>query len=137
MEYGGKVIGIGVSTNKLSFVHCIEDALKDQFQVKVYHKRIFAARCINYKGEEEIVRTYAHDMYKMDPQTARFMKRHIADDICRDLTISGMKFFRADTKELFTAMLDLAKVGITIYPRFSFSRLSIGHFSGNEMRDSA
>jgi len=135
MEYGGKVIGIGVSTDKLSFVHCIEDALKDQFPVKVYHKRIFAARCINYEGEEEIVRTYAHDMYKMDQQTARFMKRHIAGDICKDLTISRMKFFRADTKKLFTAMLELAKAGITIYPRFSFSRLSIGHLSGNEIRN--
>ncbi len=137
MEYGGKVIGIGVSTDKLSFVHCIEDALKDQFPVKVYHKRVFAARCINYKGEEEIVRTYAHDMYKMDHQTARFVKRYIADDICQDLTISGMKFFRADTKKLFSAMLELAKAGITVYPRFSFSRLPIGHFSGSEMRDSA
>src|SRR5216683_209836 len=137
MEYGGKVIGIGVSTDKLSFVHCIEDALKDQFPVKVYQKRVFSACCINYKGEEEIVRTYAHDMYKMDHQTRRFMKRHIADDICKDLTISGMNFFRADTKKLFSAMLELAKAGITVYPRFSFSRLSIGHFSGTEMRDSA
>ena len=130
MEYGGKVIGIGVSTDKLSFVHCIEDALKDQFLVKVYHQRIFAARCINYKGEEEIVRTYAHDAYKMNHKTARFMKRYITDDICQDITISGTKFFRADTKKLFSAMLELAKAGITIYPRFSFSKPSIGHFSG-------
>jgi len=34
-------------------------------------------------------------------------------------------------------MLELAKAGITVYPRFSFSRLPIGHFSGSEMRDSA
>ncbi len=130
MEYGGKVIGIGVSTDKLSFVHCIEDALKDQFRVKVNHQRIFAARCINYKGEEEIVRTYAHDAYKMNHKTARFMKRYITDDICQDITISGTKFFRADTKKLFSARLELAKAGITIYPRFSFSKPSIGHFSG-------
>jgi len=40
------------------------------------------------------------------------MKRYIADDICQDLTISRMKFFRADTKKLFSAMLELAKAGI-------------------------
>jgi len=125
MEYGGKAIGLGVSTDKLSFVHCIEDALKNNFPVKVYHEHLFSARCINHDGEQEIVRTYAHDMCRMGHQTARFIKRYISDDICKDLTINGRKCFRADTNLLFKAMMDLAKAGITIYPWFSYARLSM------------
>jgi len=52
--------------------------------------------------------------------TPRFMKHHIASDICQDLTICGMKFFRGDTRRLFHAMMALAKEGITVYPRSSY-----------------
>jgi aminoglycoside 3-N-acetyltransferase len=127
MEYGAKVVGIGVSTRKLSFAHRIEDELQGQFPVDVYHERLFSARCINYSGEEEIVRTYAHDMSKMNHNTRRFMKRYISEELCKDLTIQGMNFFCADSQRLFPAMIELAKAGITIYPRSSYSRLKIGN----------
>jgi hypothetical protein len=45
------------------------------------------------------------------------MKAHIDDDVCSDLIVNGMKFFRADAKALFARMLKLAKEGKTIYPR--------------------
>ena len=125
MAYGGKAVGIGVSSNFLSFLHTVEDALQREFPVQVYAERLFSARCINYGGTEEIVSTYAHDLRKMNVHdTPRFMKRHIASDICQDLTICGMKFFRADTRRLFHAMMALAKEGITVYPRSSYSRSS-------------
>jgi aminoglycoside 3-N-acetyltransferase len=123
MKCGGKAVGIGVSTNFLSFVHSVEDALQCEFPVRVYGERLFSARCINYNGEEEIVRTYAHDIRNVnDHDSPRFMKRYIAEDTCKDLTIYGMKFFRADTKKLFDAMMELARAGITIYPKSSYSR---------------
>jgi len=119
MEYGGKAVGIGVSTDFLSFVHTAEDALRGEFPVPVYCKSLFSARCINYDGIATIVRTYAHDIRTVSTHdTPRFMKRNIPSDICQDLTICGMKFFRADTKRLFSAMVGLAKEGVTIYNRF-------------------
>ena len=148
MEFGGKIIGIGVSTEKLSFVHCIEDALGDQFPVRVYHDRIFSARCINHEGKEEIVQTYAHDASRMNHETAHFMKHHIPADICKDLTIHGMRFFRADSTRLFHAMIELAKAGVTVYPRpfshgywmrvakWGLRRVAVA-FSGSRLIDSA
>jgi len=124
MKYGGKAVGIGVRTSSLAFVHCVEDALRDRFPTTVYHSQLFSARCINYKGEEQIVRTFAHDMRKMNHNTPRFMKRHIAADVYKDLTIRGMTFFSADTTKLFHAMTELAYAGITVYPPSSYSRSS-------------
>src|SRR5262249_1918986 len=59
---GGKIIGLGATTNYISFGYCVDDAFKDQFPVRVYHEEILVAPCINYEGETVIVKTYAHDM---------------------------------------------------------------------------
>src|SRR5262249_5838445 len=61
-EYGAKIIGLGVWTSRLSFCYCVDDAMKDQFPVPVYHDRVFAVPCIDYAGQTKIVETYAHNM---------------------------------------------------------------------------
>lgn len=122
IEYDGKVIGLGVLTRNLSFVHCADDALKEDFPVRPYHERLFEARCINYEGEAEIVRTYAHDMRKMKHNIPRFMKRYIPAEACHDLKLQGRPFFRADAGKLFALMTELAQQGITIYPRSAYSK---------------
>lgn len=121
-EYNAKVIGIGVWTEYMSFVYTIDDALKKDAPVQTYYPQIFSARCINYKGETEIVETYAHDMTKVIHDVPRYMKTHIPANICSDLNIKGMKFFRADAPKLFDKMLELAGEGITVYPRSVYSK---------------
>jgi aminoglycoside 3-N-acetyltransferase len=121
-EYQAKVIGIGVWTDRISFLHCIEDALKDAFPVPVYHKRLFAAKCINYQGQTEVVETFAHDMEMVKPDVVPFVKEYILPEICSDLTINGMKFVRADARSLFDEWLQLARSGITPYPRNLYSK---------------
>jgi hypothetical protein len=104
---------------KLSFAHCVEDALKEQFPIRVNHQQLFLARCIDYAGKERIVRTYAHDMRKMNVRTKYFIAKYIADDICKDFRIQGREFFRGDATGLFQAMTELARRGITIYSQIS------------------
>ncbi len=115
-EYTGKIIGIGVGTWNLSFVHCVEDYMKSEFPVMPYHDQLFQAHCIDYAGEEVIVPTYAHDMRRMNHNIPRYMRKHVAAAICEDIGIDGMNFFRADAIPLFETMVDLARQGITIYP---------------------
>ena len=122
MKPNGKIIGLGVSTRNLSFVHCVDDELKEAFPVRPYHERIFAARCVNAAGEIEIVNTYAHDPGKMKHDIPRFMSEHISPESCRDLRTYGRKFFRADAQELFETMVGLARKGITIYPRWAYEK---------------
>jgi aminoglycoside 3-N-acetyltransferase len=118
IENDGKIIGLGASSHYLTFGHCVDDALKEKFPVRVYHDEIFDAPCINYEGDRVIVRTYAHDMRCVIPgNVPRFLKSYVSTQACQDLTVKGMKFFRASAPKLFAEIMDLAKRGITAYPR--------------------
>lgn len=115
---GGRIIGLGASTNYISFGYCIDDAFKEKFPVRVYHPEIFAAPCINYEGEHVIVKTYAHDMSTtVHPDMPKWFETYVSEAACRDLTLHGMKFFRADAPRLFAEMMELAKRDIIAYPR--------------------
>lgn len=115
---GGKIIGLGATTNYVSFGYCVDDAFKEQFPVRVYHDQLFAAPCINYEGERVIVKTYAHDMATtVHPDMPQWMRTYVSESTCRDLQVRGMKFFRADAPKLFAEMMELAKRGIIAYPR--------------------
>lgn len=115
IENGGVAIGLGVATTNLSLVHCVDDALKEQFPVQPYHNELFQAPCLDYSGKEQIISTYAHDMRKMDFDIPAYMAANIPTTICKDTTLNGMKFFRADTAPLFEKMMELARDGVTIY----------------------
>jgi len=116
-DVGGKIIGIGVTTRKLSFVHCADDILKDDFPVAPYHAEIFSAKCIDYAGNTVIVQTLAHDRAKMKHNIPRFVKRYCPRTMCEDLVVGGMPFYRADARPLLDRMVDLARKGTTIYAR--------------------
>lgn len=121
-QFAGKIVGLGVSTANLSFVHCVDDALKEQFPVQPYHAQLFAATCINGAGNRVIVETYAHDLKKMNHNIPRFMRSHVSSDACVDLNLNGTKFFRADAQKLFDQMCRLATTGKTIYARSAYSQ---------------
>ena len=122
VEHQAKIVGIGVWTTYLSFVYCVDDALKQDAPVETYYPEVIAAQCINYQGEVETVETYAHNMSRVIHDIPQFMKEHIPEEICVDIGIKGMKFFRADAQRLFELMLALAKEGITVYPRSVYSQ---------------
>ena len=122
IEYGAKIVGLGVSTGRLSFIYCVDDALKDSFPVRVYHDRVFEVECINYDGRTETVRTYAHNMRTVVHDVPAYMKKYVENQACEDLNIKGMSFFRADAPKLFDAMMKLAKEGITVYSKSVYSK---------------
>jgi len=118
IAHRGKIVGLGVSTNYISFGYCVDDALKEKFPVRVYHNQIFDAACITYQGERVVVRTHAHDMSTvMHPDMPRFMRTYVSEKACRDVTIRGMRLFRAYAPTLFEEMMSLAEQDIIAYPR--------------------
>jgi aminoglycoside 3-N-acetyltransferase len=116
IDYDGKIIGLGCSTDYLSFVHCAEDVLKKQFPVEVYVPELYESSCINEQGETQIVPAYAHDLSKMKQNVPKYMKEHVPREVCEDMKVFGREFFRADARALLNRMVALAKQGITIYP---------------------
>ncbi|HEV2705893.1 MAG TPA: AAC(3) family N-acetyltransferase [Pyrinomonadaceae bacterium] len=117
VELGGKSVGLGVTSERMSLVHCAEDELREAFPVRTYHPQLFAARCIDEAGELVTVETYAHNLSKMNHHIPRFVRRHLSSSACRDLKIHGSNFFRADAARLFEEMVRCAREGVTIYPR--------------------
>ena len=122
VEYDAKIVGLGAWTNKLTFTYCVNDALKEEHPVQMYHEELFEVSCVNYGGEVLTVKTYAQDMRKVTTNVPGYMKAHVAEDVCSDLAINGMKFFRADAPRLFNAMMQLAKQGITPFDKSVYSR---------------
>ncbi|MEO7540264.1 MAG: AAC(3) family N-acetyltransferase [Pyrinomonadaceae bacterium] len=126
VEHDARIIGLGVWTQYLSFVYTIDDAMKASPPVRTYYPEVFAAKCVNYSGNPETVETYAHNMDKVVHDVPAFMRKYIDRDSCIDLEIKGMRFFRADARRLFDSMLELAKHGITPYPRRLYSPEFLG-----------
>lgn len=117
-EFKGKIIGIGVDTTYLSAVHCVDDILKDRFPVFPFHNQLFDAKCLDYDRNEVIVKTYAHDMKKMDFHLPDFFHKYIDRNICKDIKIDGMKFFVAHSNQFIERMIQLAEEeNITIYKK--------------------
>jgi len=115
---GGKIIGLGTTTNYISFAYCVDDTFKEKFPVRVYHEQLFAAPCINYEGERVTVATYAHDMSTtVHPDMPQWIRTYVSERACRDLIVRGMKFFRADAPLLFKELMELARNDIIVYPR--------------------
>jgi aminoglycoside 3-N-acetyltransferase len=123
VDCGAKIVGLGVWTTYLSFVYTLDDALKENPPVRTYAPELFAARCIDRDGREVFVETYAHEMRSVVHDIPRYVRKHIPAEVCRDLTIEGMKFFRAEAAPLFDVMLRLAtREGITCYPRRLYTK---------------
>ncbi len=121
-NYNGKTIGIGVSTKNLSCIHCVDDIMKNEFPVMPYDERVFESTCIDKNNEKKKVSTYAHELKKMNYDIPKFINKYIEEAICKDIDISGMKFFRADSTRLFEKLLSLAKEGKTIYNKKHYRR---------------
>ena len=114
-QHQGKIIGLGVPTSNLSFVHCVEDVLQQDFPRRVYQDREFLMRAIDRHGQEHEVLTYSHDPAQMNHNIPRYVAEHFTPEIGCDLQIRGMNFFRVDAASAFERMRETALQGFTIY----------------------
>jgi aminoglycoside 3-N-acetyltransferase len=115
MKYNSLIIGLGVSTYNLSFVHCIEDLMKNKFPIKTLTDELFVTQVKNQNGEILNVKTRAPHVQIKYRNIQGYIKKNIPARICKDLYINGAKYFRAKPKELFEKMGVLASKDITIY----------------------
>lgn len=117
MQLGGIIVGIGVNVHFMSFVHCVEDVMKDKFPLKTRLNELFTSKVKDSKGNMLEVKTLAaHPMIRNNDIMA-FVKKHIPALICKNIQVKGNRFFRANAQLLFKEMENLAKKGITIYTK--------------------
>jgi len=115
MQMGGIIAGIGVNANFMSFVHCPEDVLKNQFPVKTRLDEVFEAKVKKEDGSFTNVKTLAAHPQIKNNDIIRFLKKYIPESICRNFTVRGNRFFVAHPRELFDKMVELSGENRTIY----------------------
>ena len=115
MQMGGIIVGIGVNAHFMSFVHCPEDVLKNEFPVKTRLDQVFEAKVKRKDGSVEIVKTLAAHPQIKNNNINNFLKKYIPKTECRNITIKGNRFFIARPKELFDSIIELSRKNKTIY----------------------
>ena len=114
-KYNGIIIGLGVSVDRLSFVHSVEDVMKEEFPFKTRNDKVYECKVIDNERNTRLVKTLVAAQEIKNRHGKRFIKAYIPPDICKLFNYKGVSFFRADSKKLFGKMVILAKEGKTIY----------------------
>jgi aminoglycoside 3-N-acetyltransferase len=122
MNFDGLIIGIGVDTNFLSFVHCPEDVLKEQFPIKTRLDQVFDAKVKLKDGSIKIIRTLAAHRQIKNMDITSFMNRYIKKSVCRNFRFRGNRFYVAHSRELFDSIIALSKENKTIYTNKAYIR---------------
>jgi aminoglycoside 3-N-acetyltransferase len=115
VKYEGIIIGLGVSTENLSFVHCIEQIWMDLFPVQTLGDRIYSGKVVDREGRALVVETLVAHRRIRWRNIPKYVRHHVPREVCRDLKINGINFFTARAGELYAAMEQLTARGITIY----------------------
>jgi len=115
MKYHAKIVGLGVSSHFVSFVHCVEDVMKDGFPIKTRTGTIFDGKVKLLDGQVIVVKTLAASTGISKRNIPRFMKKYISKKAFHSFSCKGNDFYIADSEKLFSEISDLAHKGITIY----------------------
>ena len=118
LKYNAKIVGIGVNTNFLSFVHCPENLMKEAFPMQTLTTRIFTGKVKLPDGKIIDVQTLAAHKNIQIMNIPAFVRRHIPEEILSVYKIRGSDFYIADANALFIKMTELAKQKKTIYGDF-------------------
>jgi aminoglycoside 3-N-acetyltransferase len=114
-KFDGIIIGLGVSVDRLSFVHSVEDMMKEEFPFKTRNEKIYECKVIDNDRNIRTIKTLVASRDIKNRNGIRFIKRYIPEEICKLINYKGVPYFRADSKKLFDKMVILAKEGKTIY----------------------
>lgn len=115
MNYDAVIIGLGVSSHFLSFIHCPEDIMKDKFPVKTRTDEIFEGK-VRLKTTEIInVPTLVAHSNIVNRDLPKFVRKYLDKKTFKQFRIKGSDFFWADSKKLFDRVVELAEKGISIY----------------------
>ncbi len=115
MKYNARIIGLGEKVVSLSFVHCVEDIMKNDFPVETLKDHTLSGQVKDYNRRIQTVNTLVPHLRIQNRDMPGFFDQHIPSNICSRYRKRGVNFFNCDAKSLFDRMKVLASTGITIY----------------------
>lgn len=115
LSYPSKIIGLGEKVVSLSFVHCVEDVMKEHFPVKTISETVLDGQVINYEGVQIVVPTLYPLQGIKQRDVVSFFSRHVSPKAGLQFKYRGVNFFSCDAPALYKEMEELALQGKTIY----------------------
>ncbi len=116
-KYNGKIVGLGVGLEYMTFVHTVEDIMAEAFPVKPMIRDTFTCIVRDYSGYEHKVQTKVNYIKHCSPNIKRYMHKYVDKSVCMDFSVRGNKFYVCHAAQLLSKMTELANMGITIYER--------------------
>ena len=118
LTYHGKIIGLGEKIVSLTFLHCIEDLLRDIFPIETKHKTPVQIPVILPNGNRIVCEVFyqknLHDRISMD-----LINKSVSKKACHSFSCKGSHFFACNAPLFFDEMKTLTQQGKTIYGNFS------------------
>ncbi|MCX6154597.1 MAG: AAC(3) family N-acetyltransferase [Candidatus Kapabacteria bacterium] len=122
MQYDGIIVGLGVGIECLTFVHVVEDIMKDKFPVITRESEIYKAKVIDKNKNEVLVDTLIANENAGMRDLITYFTKYIPSGICKLINKNRTKFFSINTKLLFSKMIENSKNGITLYQRGAYTK---------------
>ncbi len=115
MKYNSRIIGLGEKVVSLSFVHVVEDIMKEQFPLQTLSDNPVRCKVIDSDNNERFFETLLPHKNISRRNIPGFFKRYISKDACKSFTYKGINYFSANPVLLFDTLKTLAEKGKTIY----------------------
>jgi aminoglycoside 3-N-acetyltransferase len=115
IHFDSLVIGLGVDTGAMTFVHCVEDLMAERFPVRTYKDELLSAQVRDRTGSLREIKSLIHGDQADRRNAKRYVRRYVPREICRDIRIHGVPYFVGKPSLLIREMESLAGKGKTIY----------------------
>ena len=115
IDLDAKIIGLGVTVSSLTFVHTVEDTIKDEFPLKTRSTTVYPCKCLDEQGLERIVNTLVAAPAIAHRDVEGFFRLHVPGEIYRNVKFKDMDFFSLDAREIYDTLKRLALEKKSIY----------------------
>jgi aminoglycoside 3-N-acetyltransferase len=115
MAFNAKIIGLGVTTEFLSFIHCPEDVLKEKFPFKTRTNNVFTVKIRDYDGNLHELNTLVADKSIAHRNIPKFIKKYISSASSSEFSIRGNSFFLVESALFYKEMVSCSEKGVTVY----------------------
>ena len=112
----GKVLLFGTKLNNMTLVHAIEDMLGEAHPVKVYEKKQYDIKCIDYNGNSLIVHTPVHSRFQgLFRDGMRMYETLVESDAIKSVKIGESEISMVDCYGYTMTYLGFLASGRSIY----------------------
>jgi aminoglycoside 3-N-acetyltransferase len=110
VDFGGKILLIGVGLSGMTSFHRTEDRLGERFPVRVYRPEVFRVRCVDAAGRSREVSTLAHDPFISRIRDCDLMREEfLKSGVLREVSVGDGVVGMIDARAMDDLLEDLCR----------------------------